>query len=106
MSALGQKQTYAAQNSMSALPPIATSNATQGNVRFGPIADIAPVIPSGAINKDVGGRPRSYSSIRWSRLDFPPRVVAIDPARADRTGRSASALMTWYIVGKSRQVAR
>ena len=40
MSALGQKQTYAAQNSMSALPPIATSNATQGNVRFGPKADI------------------------------------------------------------------
>src|SRR5262249_27772821 len=30
MSALGQKQTYAVQNVMSALPPKATSNATRG----------------------------------------------------------------------------
>jgi hypothetical protein len=42
MAALGQKQTYAAQNDMSALlPPIATSNATYGDVRFGPIVDIS-----------------------------------------------------------------
>jgi len=34
MSALGQKQTYAVQNGMSALPPKATSNATQWNVGF------------------------------------------------------------------------
>src|SRR5262249_11094301 len=40
MSALGQKQTCAAQQPMSALPPKATSNATYGDVRFGPIADI------------------------------------------------------------------
>ena len=40
MSALGQKQTYAVQHDMSALLPIATSNATQWNVRFGPIADM------------------------------------------------------------------
>jgi len=39
MSALGQKQTYAVHNGMSALLPKATSNATQGNVRFGPEAD-------------------------------------------------------------------
>ena len=31
MSALGQKQTYAVQNGMSALPPKATSNATYGD---------------------------------------------------------------------------
>src|SRR5262245_60140172 len=41
MSALGQKQTYAVHKPMSALPPIATSNVTYGNVRFGPKADIA-----------------------------------------------------------------
>src|SRR6516165_2297533 len=35
----GQKQTCGAQNGMSALPPKATSNATYGNVRFGPKAD-------------------------------------------------------------------
>src|SRR5215510_2573642 len=42
MSAMGQKQTCAAHNSMSALLPKATSNATQGTVRFGPKADIWP----------------------------------------------------------------
>src|SRR5262249_25258840 len=41
MSALGQKQTYAAQQPMSALPPKVTSNATYGDVRFGPKADIS-----------------------------------------------------------------
>src|SRR5262245_30033377 len=35
MSALGQKQTCAAQNVMSALPPIATSNATYGMSALG-----------------------------------------------------------------------
>jgi hypothetical protein len=58
MSALGQKRTYAAQQVMSALPPIATAKADfrarscplypqkrtcavqLGIVRFGPIADI------------------------------------------------------------------
>jgi hypothetical protein len=64
MSALGQKQTYAVQKGMSALPPIATAKAdfTQSvmsalppkadmcdaarDVRFGPIADIAGLIRS------------------------------------------------------------
>jgi len=46
MSALGHKQTCAMQKAMSALPPIATSNATYGNVRYGPKADIAPFIRS------------------------------------------------------------
>ena len=59
MSALGQKQTYAAQNAMSALPPIATEKADMpqtvmsalppkadmcsaaSDVCFGPKADIA-----------------------------------------------------------------
>jgi hypothetical protein len=41
MSALGQKQTYAVQNVMSALPPIADICSAQADVRFVPIADIA-----------------------------------------------------------------
>jgi hypothetical protein len=41
MSALGQKQTFAAQNGMSALPPIATSIAFFGMSAFGPKADIS-----------------------------------------------------------------
>ena len=40
MSALGQKQTYAAQQVMSALAPKADMCDATRNVRFGPIADI------------------------------------------------------------------
>src|SRR5262249_9111428 len=46
MSALGQKQTYAVHKLMSALHRKATSNATYGNVRFGPIVDIRSIIRS------------------------------------------------------------
>ena len=40
MSALGQKQTFAAQPAMSALPPIADIDRARHAVRFVPIADI------------------------------------------------------------------
>ena len=43
MSALGQKQTFAAQKGMSALPPIADMCSATRYVRFVPIADIAVV---------------------------------------------------------------
>ena len=39
MSALGQKQTYAVQNRMSALPPKAHMCSAQAHVCFGPEAD-------------------------------------------------------------------
>jgi hypothetical protein len=42
MSALGHKQTYAVQNVMSALPPKADMCSAKWDVRFVPIADIAP----------------------------------------------------------------
>src|SRR5262249_51546149 len=41
MSALGQKQTFAPRKGMSALPPKADMCGATGDVRFGPIADIA-----------------------------------------------------------------
>jgi hypothetical protein len=41
MSALGQKQTYAVQNVMSALPPKADIPRGEYHVRFGPKADIS-----------------------------------------------------------------
>jgi|GEM_PF-924030 hypothetical protein len=41
MSALGQKQTYAVQNGMSALPPKADMCVALAYACFGPIADIA-----------------------------------------------------------------
>jgi hypothetical protein len=40
MSALGQKQTFAVQNAMSALPPIADMCSALGHVRFVPKGDI------------------------------------------------------------------
>ena len=40
MSALGQKQTFAVQNGMSALPPTADICSAQAHVRFVPIADM------------------------------------------------------------------
>src|SRR5215472_8604802 len=40
MSALGHKQTYPVQNSMSALLPIADIRGASRNVRYGPIADV------------------------------------------------------------------
>jgi hypothetical protein len=42
MSALGQKQTFAPQKAMSALPPIADLCGAAIEVRFGPKADISP----------------------------------------------------------------
>jgi hypothetical protein len=41
MSALGQKQTFALQKVMSALPPMADICSAQAHVRFVPIADIS-----------------------------------------------------------------
>ena len=41
MSALGQKQTYAVHNRMSALPPKADMCSAEADVCFGPKADIA-----------------------------------------------------------------
>ena len=40
MSALGQKQTFAVQKGVSALPPKADIQASSINVRFVPLADI------------------------------------------------------------------
>jgi hypothetical protein len=40
MSGLGQKQTFAVQNRMSALPPKAGMCGAKRDVRFGPAADI------------------------------------------------------------------
>jgi len=64
MSALGQKRTFAAQNGMSALPPIADICSAQAHVRFVPIADVAPVPACAAVKPKVC--PLSH---RYWRLD-------------------------------------
>jgi len=45
---MGQKQTFAPQNFMSALPPKADMCSARANVRYGPIAEIRPFILSSA----------------------------------------------------------
>ena len=50
MSALGQKQTCAAQEVMSALPLKADMCSAQVDVRFVPEADIRPLFKSAAAN--------------------------------------------------------
>src|SRR5262249_54705657 len=78
MSALGQKQTYAVQIAMSALPPIATAKAdirkrscllypqkrtcALAHVCFGPIADIPAPIRSPHRQEQA---PTAVSSARW-----------------------------------------
>jgi hypothetical protein len=46
VSALGQKQTFAPQKAMSALPPKAEMCSALAHVCFGPKADISPGLPS------------------------------------------------------------
>jgi hypothetical protein len=49
MSALGHKRTFAVQNAMSALPPIADMCSAKRDVRLVPIADIPVVSPEGPL---------------------------------------------------------
>jgi len=53
MSALGQKQTYAAQQSMSALPPIATAKADIVQ----PAKSVGPIIKTGLVGVRSGSTP-------------------------------------------------
>ena len=50
MSALGQKQTYAVQKAMSALPPIADMCGATRDVRFVPKADISIASRTNAVS--------------------------------------------------------
>jgi hypothetical protein len=67
MSALGQKQTFAVQKGMSALPPKADMCGAAWDVRFGPIADIAAYsITSSAkeISPEGMVMPRALAALR------------------------------------------
>src|SRR5262245_1539746 len=56
MSALGQKQTYAMQNGMSALPPKADMCGALAHVPYGPIADIISFDHFVGGDNQAGGR--------------------------------------------------
>ena len=84
MSALGQKQTFAVQNVMSALTPKADMCSAIAHVRFVPIADIAP---SHSINSSA--RPISvFGTLRPSALAV-LRLIARLYFVGACTGRSA-----------------
>ena len=56
MSALGQKQTCALQQAMSALPPKADMCGATTNVCFGPIADIESITTVQESTADIRGK--------------------------------------------------
>jgi hypothetical protein len=92
MSALGQKQTFAQQNGMSALPPIATAKATaKRHVRFTPKADMCGATsyvrfgPIAEIDRRKSVRVRARLSVR--RIVVPKRRFEIG-ARADARNRN------------------
>ena len=73
MSALGQKQTYAVHNGMSALHPKADMFGARGHVCFGPKANIAPYsITSSARPSTDGGtaRPSTFAVLRLTASSY------------------------------------
>ena len=65
MSALGQKQTFAVQTVMSALPPTADMCGATRDVRFVPIADIYSITSSAMeITLDGTVRPSALAVLR------------------------------------------
>ena len=77
MSALGQKQTFAPQYVMSALPPIADMCGATRDVGYGPKADIAP--PHSIISSAracIGGGTLMPSALAVLRLMYSSTFVA------------------------------
>ncbi|MGB8121517.1 MAG: hypothetical protein WCF56_22745 [Pseudolabrys sp.] len=65
MSALGQKQTFAAHKLMSALTPKADMCDAQANVRYVPRADIRKMICANRKNRLAVGLSSGYPFIKW-----------------------------------------
>jgi hypothetical protein len=68
MSALGQKQTCAVQNAMSALPPIADMRSALVDVRFVPIADIARIDPRKQKDRHATVSPKLHKTERRTAI--------------------------------------
>ena len=64
MSALGQKQTFAVQKRMSALPPIADMCSATRYVRFVPIADIRYAARSTRVSISLRSIPKSIGLVK------------------------------------------
>jgi hypothetical protein len=68
MSALGQKQTYAVHNGISALPPKADMFSAVADVRYGPIADSCGATKKSLFDHLVGDLLEMYRYIETQRL--------------------------------------
>src|SRR5262245_13842712 len=96
MSALGQKQTFAVQKGMSALPPKADMCGAVADVRFGPKADMCPHTPSLKLMYCLSlGADDGLTDIDcWGRdwwFECRPRAATFQLSRAGiRTGAGAS----------------
>ena len=76
MSALGQKQTYAAQKAMSALPPKADMCGAMRDARFGPKADIG-VLDSRAKKSLHRGAVASFrNALELDEAIYPDRLAS------------------------------
>jgi hypothetical protein len=70
MSALGQKQTYALQQAMSALHPIADMCGATSDVPFGPIADIGTLFDHLVGARSYVGLPTFKFGVRSFSFDL------------------------------------
>ena len=82
MSALGQKQTFAVQNGMSALPPKADMCSALGDVRFVPIADI----------EGLPGKVVDFRQTRQYGQDNPDLSELTRLRSSSRSGRCPSSM--------------
>src|SRR5262245_33731949 len=96
VSALGQKQTCALQEPMSALPPIATSIGFFRHVCFGPNADTRPVVSKfrflamqpvrRVCRSHYGARPKPMGLVK---------TASVPPSNALRVSESLAKMHGW-----------
>jgi hypothetical protein len=103
MSALGQKQTCAAQKGMSALPPKADMCGATSDVRFGPKADISQSTAPFVIESGTGSevrQPLRYTIVGGLLVSqiLSLNTTAVIYLTLDRLHRRAAAVM--YVPSK------
>src|SRR4029453_16854298 len=88
MSALGQKQTFALQNVMSALPPKADICGAAWHVCFGPIADMGPALDE---HSDARQDNPDFGELARLRIDLDrPAMLLDDDVVADGEAKTST----------------
>ena len=83
MSALGQKQTFAPQKAMSALPPKADMCGAARDVRFGPIADIDHMLIPERKKRPPANRHFRFAPNSDRESEIPQKTMSALPPKAD-----------------------